>query len=58
LEEAAKAEIIDELEPLTKIYYDQFRRCPGCKKIYWSGSHFSKLQRRIEEICSRARGKA
>jgi uncharacterized protein len=58
LEEAAKAEIIDELEPLTKIYYDQFRRCPGCKKIYWSGSHFPKLQRRIEEICSRARGKA
>jgi uncharacterized protein len=58
LEEAAKAEIIDKLEPLTKIYYDQFRRCPDCKKIYWSGSHFSKLQKRIEEIRSRARGKA
>jgi uncharacterized protein len=58
LEEAAKAEIIDKLEPLTKIYYDQFRRCPDCKKIYWSGSHFPKLQKRIEEIRSRARGKA
>lgn len=57
LEEAAKAEIIDKLEPLTKIYYHQFRRCPGCKQIYWSGSHFPKLQRRIEEIRSRARGK-
>ena len=58
LEEAAKAEIIDKLESLTKIYYDQFRRCPGCKQIYWSGSHFSKLQKRIEEIRSWARGKA
>ena len=58
LEEAAKAEIIDKLEPLTKIHYDQFRRCPGCKQIYWSGSHFPKLQKRIEEIRSRARGKA
>ena len=58
LEEAAKADIIDKLEPLTKIYYDQFRRCPGCKQIYWSGSHFPKLQKRIEEIRSRARGKA
>jgi uncharacterized protein with PIN domain len=58
LEEAAKSEIIDKLEPLTKIYYDQFRRCPGCKQIYWSGSHFPKLQRRIEEIRSRARSKA
>ena len=58
LEEAAKADIIDRLEPLTKIYYDQFRRCPGCEQIYWSGSHFSKLQKRIEEIRSRVRGKA
>jgi uncharacterized protein with PIN domain len=58
LEEAAKAEIIDKLEPLTKVYYDQFRRCPGCTQIYWSGSHFPKLQKRIEEIRSRARGKA
>ena len=53
LEEATKAEVIDELEPLTKIYYDQFRRCPDCKQIYWPGSHFSKLQKRIEEIRSR-----
>jgi uncharacterized protein with PIN domain len=53
LEIAAKAEIIDKLEPLTKIYYDQFRRCPDCKQIYWSGSHFAELQKRIEEIRSR-----
>jgi uncharacterized protein len=58
LEEAAKADIIDKLEPLTKIYYNQFRRCPGCKQVYWSGSHFTKLQERIEEIRSRVRGKA
>jgi uncharacterized protein with PIN domain len=58
LEEAAKADVIDKLEPLTKIYYEQFRCCPGCKQIYWSGSHFPKLQKRIEEIRSRVRGKA
>jgi uncharacterized protein len=58
LEEATKAEIVDKLEPLTKIYYHQFRRCPDCKQIYWPGSHFPKLQKRIEEIRSRARGKA
>jgi uncharacterized protein len=58
LEEAAKADIIDKLEPFTKVYYHQFRRCPGCEQIYWSGSHFAKLQKRIEEIRSRIRGKA
>ncbi len=58
LEAAAKADVIDKLEPLTKIYYAQFRRCPDCKQIYWSGSHFPKLQKRIEEIRSRAQGQA
>jgi uncharacterized protein len=53
LKDATKAEVIDKLEPLTKIYYDEFRRCPDCKQIYWSGSHFSKLQKRIEQIRSR-----
>ena len=53
LEEAPKTDVIDKLEPLTKIYYNQFRRCPDCKQIYWSGSHFPKLQERVEEIRSR-----
>ena len=58
LEQAEKAEIMDELEPLTKIYYDQFCRCPNCKQIYWSGSHFPKLQKRIERIRSRIASEA
>ena len=50
LEPAKKAEVFDELEPLTRIYYEQFRRCRGCGQVYWSGSHFDKLRARIEEI--------
>lgn len=46
----SKAEIIERLEPLTKIYYEQFRRCTGCGQLYWAGSHFSKLQKRLERI--------
>jgi len=53
LEKIAKDDVIEKLEPLTKIYYHQFRRCTGCGQIYWPGSHFSKLQRRIEVIRSR-----
>jgi uncharacterized protein with PIN domain len=50
LRKISKAAIIERLEPLTKIYYEQFRSCTGCGQIYWAGSHFSKLQKRIEEI--------
>ena len=50
LRKISKAEIIENLEPLTKIYYEEFRRCTGCGQIYWGGSHFSKLQKRLEQI--------
>ena len=50
LREITKADIIEELQPLTKIYYEQFRRCTGCGQIYWPGSHFPKLQKRLEKI--------
>ncbi|PWT78873.1 MAG: hypothetical protein C5B58_14605 [Acidobacteria bacterium] len=50
LRNVSKSEIIEKLEPLTKIYYEQFRRCTDCGQIYWAGSHFSKLQKRLEQI--------
>jgi hypothetical protein len=53
LQVVAKTDIIEKLEPLTKIYYKQFRRCIGCDQIYWPGSHFARLQRRIETIRAR-----
>ena len=53
LEPAEKEKVIGQLEPLTKIYYEHFRRCAGCGQVYWSGSHFEKLQKRIETIRSR-----
>jgi uncharacterized protein len=53
LQEVAKDDVIEKLEPLTKIYYERFRRCTGCGHIYWAGSHFSKLQKRLDEIRSK-----
>ena len=50
LRNVSKAEIIERLEPLTNIYYEQFQRCTDCEQIYWPGSHFSKLQERLEKI--------
>lgn len=53
LQPAPKEAVLDQLEPLTKIYYEEFRRCPDCEQVYWSGSHFEKLQARIESIRAR-----
>ncbi|MGH8092575.1 MAG: Mut7-C RNAse domain-containing protein [Chthoniobacterales bacterium] len=46
----SKSDVLGKLEPLTKIYYENFRRCRQCGQIYWSGSHFEKLQKRIERL--------
>jgi len=52
LETVEKKHVISRLEPLTKIYYDEFRRCTACRRVYWPGSHFDKLRKRVETIQS------
>lgn len=50
LEPVEKGEVIDELEPLTKKYYDDFRRCDSCGQVYWRGSHFENLLDFVDEV--------
>lgn len=49
----AKDEVIDQLEPLTRRYYDEFSRCPECGRIYWAGLHFEKLSRLVDRLLER-----
>lgn len=37
----AKAEILDQLELKTKLYYADFQRCCQCGQVYWQGSHYA-----------------
>lgn len=50
LDSVPKEEIIDQLEPLTKKYFNDFSRCPDCGKIYWRGSHRNRLHPKVQEI--------
>ena len=47
LELVDKEEINDRLEPLTRLMYDTFTRCPGCGQIYWRGSHHSRVREKL-----------
>jgi uncharacterized protein with PIN domain len=42
--------VLDRLEPLTRIHYDDFRRCPGCDAVYWKGSHHAHMTRLVERV--------
>jgi uncharacterized protein with PIN domain len=50
LEPVSKEAVLDRLEPLTRLYFDEFRICPSCRQIYWKGSHYERMQRLIEEM--------
>jgi uncharacterized protein with PIN domain len=43
LTDAAKDEVLERLEPLTRQHYDDFRRCVACGQVYWRGSHHRQL---------------
>jgi hypothetical protein len=48
LEPVEKASVLDRLEPLTRLYFDEFQICPACRQIYWKGSHYERMRRLIE----------
>jgi uncharacterized protein with PIN domain len=49
-----KSEILHLLEPKTRLYYDEFRRCANCGQVYWEGSHFAHTQEFIDLILAEA----
>lgn len=50
LQPVKKEDILHRLQPLTRLYFDEFSICPGCERIYWKGSHFQRMNRFIEEL--------
>ena len=56
VEPVAKGEILHRLEPLTRRYYDEFRRCTACRRLYWRGSHHEKIEKWLASML--AAGKA
>ena len=48
IQEVEKQQIEERLEPKTSKYYDEFFICSSCRKIYWRGSHFVNMEKKIE----------
>ena len=46
----AKEEVIDQLGPETKRIHREFRRCPACGRVYWRGSHCTRLLARLQTV--------
>ncbi|MCF7848288.1 MAG: Mut7-C ubiquitin/RNAse domain-containing protein [Kiritimatiellales bacterium] len=50
IEPVGKETILDRLEPLTIQYYHEFFQCLECGQIYWRGTHYGNILRKLEQI--------
>jgi len=50
LEAASPAEIADRVPPYVLKTQTEFHRCPGCKRVYWPGSHLRGMIERMEKL--------
>lgn len=46
----SKEAVLDRLQPLTRLYYDEFHLCPDCGQVYWKGSHHERMLALIAQI--------
>jgi uncharacterized protein with PIN domain len=51
LEDVPREAVLDRLPEKVRASYDRFKRCPGCGRVYWEGTHF----RRMKGLLERAR---
>jgi len=54
LQPVEKSEILEQLNPNTRKYFHEFKRCPGCSQIYWKGSHYIRMNLLIEGMLQEA----
>lgn len=50
LDQVAKTDIMSSIPPRVRDYCKDFRLCPGCGRIYWSGTHYQRMVSFIEQI--------
>lgn len=47
LADVGKAEVWQVLPPYVRKTQNQFKRCPGCGRVYWPGTHYARAVARL-----------
>ena len=51
LQPVSRAEILQSLPDKVREARHSFRRCPGCSRVYWKGTHYQRMQLFIQALC-------
>ncbi len=47
---ATREEVADRVPAYVLKRHRRFRRCPGCQRIYWPGSHWRNMQAKLRRM--------
>jgi uncharacterized protein with PIN domain len=50
LAEASAADLTGRAPASILATHEKFRECPGCKRVYWKGSHTRRIQRVVDRL--------
>lgn len=45
-----KEEVVAQLPPKTRQFYDKFFQCQSCQQVYWQGAHYADLQQLVAQL--------
>jgi hypothetical protein len=48
--EASRADVAGRVPPYVLRNHERFRACPGCRRVYWAGSHRELALRRLASM--------
>ena len=51
LEERSKQEVQDRVPPYVFQTQSHYMECPACHRIYWKGTHWQAMLRKLEKLC-------
>lgn len=50
LEDVERETVLERLPPKVRDLYTRFKRCPGCDRVYWEGSHFDRMKGVLDRL--------
>jgi uncharacterized protein len=56
LREVAREAVADRVPPFVATHGEHFRRCVGCGRVYWPGTHAGRIAQRLRELFYLSRG--
>jgi hypothetical protein len=58
LEPAPKERILSSLPPSVALSFNEFQRCPLCGRVFWKGSHFTRMESFAKDILNSDRSES